>query len=140
MADDDDFDRPVTRRARSPSKIILSVPFGDLSLTGLSLPDNLTHAQWVDVGHTLASSNSVLQLAIGDWWVFGSHKYGDRRTVVEVEDWTGPSFEICRNCADVSLALETSRRSKISFSHHREVAALPLDEADALLAQPKEKG
>ena len=46
----------------------------------------------------------------------------------------GPAYESCRAAARVAKDFETSRRRDLlSFQHHREVAALPPDEAEALL-------
>ena len=43
----------------------------------------------------------------------------------------GPAYESCRAAARVAREFETSRRRDLlSFQHHREVAALPPDEAD----------
>jgi len=50
--------------------------------------------------------------------------------VIEV----GPAYESCRAAARVARDFETSRRrGLLSFQHHRELAALPPDEAEALL-------
>ncbi len=46
----------------------------------------------------------------------------------------GPAYESCRAAARVARDFETSRRRDLlSFQHHRELAALPPDEAEALL-------
>jgi hypothetical protein len=70
---------------------------------------------------------------IGDWWRFG-HRYGERKAMVESENWRGPSFQTCEDYAWVCGRFETSRRREVlSFGHHREVAALPPAEQDRLL-------
>ncbi len=54
--------------------------------------------------------------------------------LIEAKDWEGPSFQACKDAAFVCRSFETSlRRDVLSFQHRREVAALPPDEADALL-------
>ncbi len=62
-------------------------------------------------------------------------KSGRLNTFVHAEDWEGPAYQTCRCAAVVSAAFPEmfQRRNNLSFSHHREVAALPPDEADALL-------
>ena len=46
----------------------------------------------------------------------------------------GPAYESCRAAARVAKDFETSRRRDLlSFQHHREVAALPPNEADGLV-------
>jgi hypothetical protein len=50
------------------------------------------------------------------------------------EDWEGPSYQGCIDAGTVARAFEITRRHvDLSFAHHREVAALPPAEADALL-------
>ena len=68
--------------------------------------------------------------------MIGEARYGERKAIVEAEDWEGPKFEVCANKASICRAfpLESSRRrERLSFNHHAEVASLPPDEADALL-------
>jgi len=89
---------------------------------------------------------------------FGEHHYGDRKALVESEEWTGPSWDSCRKAGQVCNAfkesakrfallsfghhagtvcrkIETSRRRPLlSFRHHAEVAAPP---AVQPFAQPR---
>ena len=60
-------------------------------------------------------------------------RYGERKAIVEAEDWEGPAYQTCMHAAAVCPAFETSRRREdLSFRHHAEVAGLPPDEADVL--------
>ena len=60
--------------------------------------------------------------------------YGQCKAIVEAEDWEGPTLQTCMDAASVCRAFETTRRREaLSFKHHREVAALPPTDADALL-------
>ena len=71
----------------------------------------------------------------GDWWAYGEHRYGDRKALVESEDWFGPTFQTCADAAWVCQKFETSRRREVlQINYHREVAALPRRTADRLLA------
>jgi hypothetical protein len=71
---------------------------------------------------------------IGDWWAFGEHRYGDRKAMVEAEDWEGPAYQTCFNAWNIAKRFEINRRRlNLSFTHHAEVAGLAPDEADALL-------
>jgi hypothetical protein len=71
---------------------------------------------------------------LGDWWAFGEHGYGDRKALVESEEWEGPAFQTCANAAFVCDKFETSRRREVvSFSIHAECASLPTAEADRVL-------
>lgn len=71
---------------------------------------------------------------MGDWWAFGEHGYGDRKALVESEEWEGPAYQTCKNVALVCDAFEKSRRRDlVSFSHHSECASLPVAESDTVL-------
>jgi hypothetical protein len=108
---------------------IFGVPFGELTPTGLSLPDNLGAEQWQEVGLALGNARGGLMWAIGDWWAFGEHRYGERAAIVNSEDWEGPGFQSCRDAATVCRAFETSRRRDIlSYATHREIASIDDEE------------
>jgi N6-adenosine-specific RNA methylase IME4 len=83
----------------------------------------------------LGKVNRSVSWWLGDWWVYGEHRYGERKAIVESEDWEGPTFDVCKNTASVCRAFdERSRRHDLlSFKHHAEVAGLPPDEADRAL-------
>jgi hypothetical protein len=101
--------------------------------TSLTLPSDLSAADWAKIGADLSRANSMLAWLVGDWWNAG-HRYGERRAMVEDEDWSGPSFQSCQDCGWVCRQFATSRRREVlTFSHHREVAPLARLEADSLL-------
>lgn len=105
---------------------------GDTSLS-LELPKNQTFEEWSEVGKNLASGHRVLNWWIGDWWAAGSHRYGERAKVA-AEGLFGREFQALADMASVCRAFPTSRRREhLSFTHHREVAALPPEKADDLL-------
>jgi hypothetical protein len=45
----------------------------------------------------------------------GKPRYGERKAVVEAEDWEEPSFEACKNSASVCKAIETSAVSQFEI-------------------------
>src|SRR4051794_37738054 len=106
-----------------------------VTAVGLALPDDLPEEAWWKVGLQLNRAASWTNWAMGDWYNFGSHRYGDRKALIESEEWTGPGYQACMDIAMVCRAFsETSRRREdLSFSHHREVTLLPRDAADRLL-------
>jgi hypothetical protein len=64
------------------------------------------------------------------WLSSGEHKYGERKALVESEEWSGPEFQTCKNIASVCRAFPTtSRRQYLSFEHHATLAALRLKPA-----------
>lgn len=112
------------------------------SSTHLTLPEQLSFDDWLDIGRTLGKVEHAVSWWIGDWWAFGDHKYGDRKRAVEADDWDGPAFQACADCGSVARAFaETSRRREsLPFKHHREVAGLAPDIADKLLDEAERDG
>jgi len=108
---------------------ILTVPFCQIHPVGLSLPEDLDCEQWLDVGLALGRVKGVLMWAVGDWWAFGEHRYGERAAIVKGEDWEGPKFQTCMNAASVCRRFETScRQEVVSFGFHQEIAAIDDDQ------------
>jgi hypothetical protein len=106
---------------------------GRATAVSLELPENLSEAEWQDVGRALHRVGHSMMWWLGDWWEAG-HRYGDRKAIVEAEGWQGPSFKTCKNVGAVVRRLERSRRRDlVPFSHHAEVAFLPPADAAALL-------
>jgi hypothetical protein len=104
-----------------------------LSEVGLTLPKETTFEQWQKVGRELGRFQRAISWWIGDWWAFGEHRYGDRKAIVESEEWTGPGFQACMDAGSVSRSFKTSRRHEVlSFEHHRCVAMESICGADTL--------
>jgi hypothetical protein len=121
----------ITKGAAGMAKLqkadsnILTVPFCQIHPVGLSLPDNLDCDQWLEVGLALGRVRGVLMWAIGDWWAFGEHRYGERTAVVQSEEWEGPAFGTCVNAATVCRRFKTpSRDGVVSFRFHQAIAPI----------------
>jgi hypothetical protein len=95
----------------------------------------MAESEWVAAGQTLGRIERSVAWWLGDWWAFGESRYGQRKAMVESEEWEGPSYQTCKNAALVCSAFseKSRRRDLLSFTHHAEVAALPPAEADAML-------
>jgi hypothetical protein len=107
---------------------------GQLTRTGWALPEKMTEAEWLHAGAMLSKVEGAMNWWLGDWWAFGEHGYGDRKALVESEEWEGPSYQGCKDSAYVCATFEKSRRRDlVSFNHHRECASLPTSEADQVL-------
>ena len=105
---------------------------GNLSATGLELPENLTFEEWSQIGETLQNIERSVMWWIGDWWAFGEHKYGELSAQASGDD--GYSAQTLMDAAWVSRKVEISRRREsLSWSHHREIAALDPDEQTEVL-------
>ena len=124
-----------SEKAMSVSKLpIPAILPGDVPV-GLALPDDLSFEEWREVGMRLVREISKKHWELGDWWVYGEHRYGDRKALIESEAWTGPGFQACMDIAMVCRAFRevSRRREDLSFGHHRTVASLPAAVADRLL-------
>jgi len=107
----------------------------------LALPADLDQARWCEIGTNLGCFERAVAWWVGDWWVFGEHRYGARRELTEQPGWQGPAYQTCANAATVCRAFEFSRRREtLSFSHHEAVAALTPVEQDRLLDEAERKG
>lgn len=98
--------------------------------TDARFPKNMTEEQWAEAGREIGRVRGTLNWWIGDWWAFGEDQgYGNRKAIVESEDWEGPAFQTCANAATVCRAFETSSREEVvSFRFHQAIAVIP-DEA-----------
>jgi len=95
---------------------------------------------WVKEGLSLQKDYSTYKWDLGDWWNRG-HKYGERKRLVDSDDWDGPSFSTCANTASVCKDFESSRRREVlSFGHHMETQGLPFSEQDKLLDECEAEG
>lgn len=106
--------------------------------TSLSLPANMTYDEWASVGETLRQIERAAMWWIGDWWAFGDHKYGER--AAQMTD--GEAYETWRGAGWVSSKFSQTvrRRTVLSWSHHKEVAALTEAQADRLLDKAEAEG
>src|SRR5438874_5939790 len=104
--------------------------------TGLTLPPDLLFEEWQQIGDNLERATSSLAWAIGDWWVYGDRRYGERAKAAAES-----RFEIrtLMNYGWVARSIESSRRREdLSFGHHQCVANLPPDQQDSWLKQAAE--
>jgi hypothetical protein len=107
---------------------------GLLSKTSWNLPESMTEQDWKLAGKSLTMMDGALNWWLGDWWNFGGHQYGERKALVESEEWEGPAYQTCKDIGMVCAGFERSRRRDlVPFNHHRELISLPEPEADKLL-------
>ena len=45
---------------------------------GLTIPEDTSFQHWLAVGKHLALADNALAWRVGDWWIYGEHRYGDR--------------------------------------------------------------
>ena len=61
--------------------------------------------KWLEEGLSLNRDYSDYKWKLGDWWNKG-HKYGERKKLVDSEEWDGPKFQTCMNTAAVCKDFE----------------------------------
>jgi N6-adenosine-specific RNA methylase IME4 len=114
------------------------------SEAGWHLPANLTEPEWWRIGAELARAEKILLWRIGEWWNAYRPEWGSRGRLAKSEAWKEaglPDYATVRQAAAVAKAFDIDRRrSNLTFSHHVEVAALPAEEADALLDAAEAEG
>ncbi len=69
------------------------------------------------------------------------HAYGERKKLVDSDDWDGPKFQTCVNAGNLSETFQSNRRRLVlSWGHHAEVSPLPIEEQDKLLDKCEVEG
>ena len=113
----DDDTKPIPR-------IPVTLPDGaTVTPTALLCPQQLTLDQWQSLGRALAQLGNSVQWWIGDWWHYGEHRYGERKTKAKGEDVFDYAFGTLMNFGWVAGQIKASRRNEVlSFSHHVAVA------------------
>jgi hypothetical protein len=105
-----------------------------LNTVGLRLPPDLDYERWREIGESICRLCSTTSWALGDWLFFGEWAYG--RRYEEAMELTGLAYQTCADLKYVAGRFDHSRRrEELSVDHHRAVASLPPDGADAWLAR-----
>ncbi|MCA1457759.1 hypothetical protein I6F35_32020 [Bradyrhizobium sp. BRP22] len=108
---------------RSSDPITPDLPHhAEISQTGLFMPPGLHIEQWKAIGKRLMTIETGIQWALGDWWVYGHHNYGNRAEAAKKLPY---EFGSLMNLGTVARKFPPSLRNEaLSFSHHVAVAAL----------------
>lgn len=116
---------PMIKRVRNATPIPVDLPHGStLYPTALELPPDLTLDAWGAIGAQLAKIEKGLQWALGDWWAYGFHQYGERKAIAKAK-CIPYEFGSLMNLGYVARRVATSLRNEaLSFNHHYAVAKL----------------
>ena len=123
----------TTNLATVEESITLGEPAGvQRTRTGLTFSRTVTIDEWIDFGRKLKQVEGAIQWWIGDWLRYGEKTYGEKYAeALEATEYEEGSL---RTIKWVSGAVEMSlRRDNLSWSHHKEVAALEPEEQAKLL-------
>ena len=99
---------------------------------GLLIPSVVDFCAWEQAGVKIARIAECSAWCLGDWLVYGEHRYADRYKQVIAA--ARLDYQTLRNYAWVARRFDLGRRrEELSFQHHAEVAALPAAEQDRWL-------
>lgn len=106
---------------------------------GMTLPRGLSFDRWRAVGQKICGIADASTWWLADWAAYGESRYGDRYG--DAVAITGIGYQTLRNYAWVARRFDLSRRrDSLSFSHHSEVAALPVAEQEMWLDRAEREG
>ncbi len=120
------------RKDQGLTKATLSIP-RTYTATGLALPEGLSFDEWQAIGERLRVASAACLWWVGDWLAFGERRYGE--AYAQALDDTEWEYETLRAAKWVAEKIESVRRRTLSWSHHKEVAALEAGDQDRLLDQ-----
>ncbi len=115
----------IVRIGNLPSSILVS----DVGITFLK---DLEFDDWYKLMQTLQRLETAFQFGIGDALNYGQTQYGEKYS--QAMDATGYAYQSLANWAWVSGSIPHHNRvSGLSWSHHRVVAKLPVDQQKEIL-------
>jgi hypothetical protein len=109
-----------------------------LTKNSLQFANELTYEEWESIGAELFRVDQAWQWWVGDWINYGEKKYG--QTYEQALALTDKSYGTIADVAAISKEFEFTRRRAISFSHHKEVRGLELEQQDRILDQAEREG
>jgi hypothetical protein len=97
-------------------------------------PEEMPLSEWIEQGRKLGLMGRSAGWWVGDWLNYGNAAYGER--YARAARITGYDVGTLMNMTWVASRFEPSRRREsLSWSHHAEVAALPPEDQDRVLAR-----
>lgn len=104
--------------------------------TYMTLADNTTFEQWLDIGSKLIQTTQNIMWWLGDWWNFGERKYGEAASQALSMEIPYSTFS---KASYVARQIDKDRRlPEVSWSVHCEVAQLDQADQDMFLAKARD--
>jgi|ERR1051326_3722400 hypothetical protein len=103
---------------------------------GLVIEEWVSFEQWARYGRKLQLAEKGIQWALGDWVIHGETHFKER--AAQAVEFTGLKIKTLQNYATVAQSVDQSRRRDsdvVDYSTHVEVASLPADEQEQILAE-----
>jgi len=125
----------------SPARKATLTDLAIITRVGLQLQPGQEYDDWLEIGEKLMLADQAVQWAIGDWWAYGIHSYGERAAAA-IDPKSGENrLQRFMNYAWVARSIDTSRRKEVlSWSSHEAVAALDPDIQDSILDRAIQNG
>lgn len=118
---------------------LLDLPGCEFTPVSLTLPPDLSYDHWERIGRQLQLANLAVQWWIGDWLVYGEHRW--REKYAQAVQQFGKAEQTLMNYAFVAKAISPSRRrEEVDFSTHAEVASLDEEDQERILAKAAKEG
>lgn len=122
----------TVERPPNENLALLDIPGCEFTPVSLTLPPNLSFDQWVRIGRQLQYANLAVQWWIGDWLVYGEHRW--REKYAQAVEQFGRAEQTLMNYHSVAKAISSSRRrEQVSYSVHAELVGIPEEEQDRIL-------
>ena len=104
--------------------------------TGIEFHQDLSYAEWDELGQKLTPIGKSIGFIIGDWINYGQKNYGEKYE--EALASTGIPYQTLRNYTYVASRVGLScRQDNLGFEHHAVVAKLKPDEQEHWLEMTK---
>ena len=69
--------RPISRHLQLHTRTMR----GRVDSLAWRLPDDLSEDEWIEAGIILAKIGAGVMWWVGDYWIYGDKKYGDRKAI-----------------------------------------------------------
>lgn len=119
---------------------IINTAAVDISPVALTIPEGISLDVWADIGQQLGRAEHALGWWWGDWLVYGERAFpGNGEGAPSYQDAiaaSGLDYGTLRIQKHIAGRFDVlRRRNTLSWSHHYEVASLPVDEQEYWLDQ-----
>lgn len=115
---------------------LTAFPECTFTAVSLTIPKGMPFERWEQLGIFLRAAGQGVQFWIGDWIRYGEHEYGEKYSQAIEE--TGRQLSTLQGYVYVAEHVDPCRRRQldvVDFSTHAEVASLPPEQQEEILAK-----
>uniref|UniRef100_A0A6M3L2E2 Putative methyltransferase n=1 Tax=viral metagenome TaxID=1070528 RepID=A0A6M3L2E2_9ZZZZ len=107
---------------------LVKIPKCNISKTGLQFTQDITFAEWKQIGAGLKEIEGCIQFWVGDWLNYGHDRYEHGKYEEALQE-LGYAKGTLENFSSIAKKVESSRRREhLSYRHHTEVASFEPEE------------